>query len=82
VYKDHEGNQFRTKGEMCDHWKITHSRFNNNLKKGMTLEEALTAPKMSPSQAGKLGRDASGWGRGNEILIGNKEKNHASNSSK
>lgn len=61
MYTDHKGNTFRTKQMMCDHWKISHTRFNNNLKKGMTLQDALTAPKMSPSEAGKMGRKASGW---------------------
>jgi len=62
-YLDHEGNEFKTKGAMCNHWKITHCRFNNNLKRGMTLEEALTAPKMSPSESAKFARSKSNWGR-------------------
>jgi len=68
--KDHECTEWKTKGEMCAHWRISPTRFNRNIANGMSLEAALTTPPMSPSQAGKLGRDASGWGRGNEILIG------------
>jgi len=72
MYTDHEGNEFETKGAMCRHWKITHCRFNNNLKRGMSLEEALTTPPMSRSEAGKRGRRASSWGEGDENLLGKK----------
>lgn len=63
MYTDHEGNEFRTKQLMCDHWKINHCRFSNNLKKGMSLKDALTTPPISPSEAGRRGRKASGWER-------------------
>ena len=62
-YTDHEGNEFKTKGEMFRHWGITHCRFNNNLKRGMTLGEALTTPPMSRSEAAKFARSKSNWGR-------------------
>lgn len=67
---DHEGTQWNTKREMCEHWNITPSRFSRNINKGMNLETALTIPPVSNSEAGRRGRASSGWARGNEFLIG------------
>lgn len=67
---DHKGNEFKTLGEMLEFWGTTNGRYKRLLSKGATKEEALTTPKVSPSDAGKMGRSASGWGRGNEILLG------------
>jgi len=72
MYTDHEGNEFQTKEAMCSHWGTTSTRYNNNLKRGMSHKEALTAPKISPSEAGKRGRAASSWGKGDENLLGKK----------
>lgn len=76
MYTDHEGNEFNKKEDMCQHWKTNTGRYNRNLAKGMTQEEALTAPPISKSEAGKRGRQASGWGVGDEIVLGkrNNEK--------
>lgn len=69
---DHLGNEFPTKTALCEHYRTTSGRVARRLSKGWSFEEALTVPKVSPSKAGKMGRDASGWGRGNEILLGSK----------
>ena len=42
---DHEGNRFKSMSEMCRHWGITAASYKERLKKGMSQEEALTAPK-------------------------------------
>ena len=70
--QDHEGNSFPTKPAMYKHWRTTSSRVNWNLEKGATLEQALTAPKISASEAGKRRRRASGWRKEGEFLYGEK----------
>jgi len=69
---DHKGNEFPTKKAMYEHWKTTQGRVTNRLAKGFSLGEALEAKRISASDAGKRGRDASGWGRGNEIVLSKK----------
>lgn len=39
--KDHKGNEFMTKREMCDYWGVEPSLVTNRLKRGWSLEEAL-----------------------------------------
>ena len=73
MIQDHEGTEFPSKTAMYKHWGTTSSRVNWNLKKGATLEQALTAPKVSASEAGKRGRRASGWGKEGEFLYGEKK---------
>jgi len=74
MIKDHKGNEFPTKGAMYKHWKTTHGRVSLRMNKGMTLGDALESPKVHPNKVGRMGRDASGWGRGNEILLGKSKK--------
>ena len=42
--KDHLGNEFPSIGEMCRHYQINQSTFNDRIKKGWSMEKALTAP--------------------------------------
>lgn len=43
ICKDHLGNIYKTKTEMCRAWGITHiSTLDRRLAKGLSLEEALT----------------------------------------
>lgn len=41
---DHLGNEFTSKQALADYWGIPKSTLNTRLKKGMSLEEALTTP--------------------------------------
>lgn len=40
--KDHLGNLYRSRREMCEHYGLTYDTVFLRLKRGMTLEEALT----------------------------------------
>lgn len=40
--KDHLGNEFRSKAEMCDHYGVQKHTFLNRIKNGNDLETALT----------------------------------------
>jgi hypothetical protein len=40
--KDHLGNEFKSKKEMCKHYNINVGTFNHRISKGCSLEEALT----------------------------------------
>lgn len=42
--EDHLGNRFNSRKEMCEYWGIKEDALKSRLKKGMTLEEALTTP--------------------------------------
>lgn len=42
--KDHLGNEYRSKKEMCDKYNIEVSIFSTRIKNGYTVEEALTLP--------------------------------------
>ena len=45
TYKDHLGNVFESKTQMCKHWNISYSVFNTRMQKyGWSLEDALTVP--------------------------------------
>ena len=77
MIQDHEGNSFPTKTAMYKHWRTTSSRVNWNLKKGATLEQALTAPKISASEAGKRGRRASGWRKEGKFCTGRRVKHQS-----
>ena len=41
---DHTGKKFKSKKEMCEYWGIKTSTFSSRVKKGMSIEEALTTP--------------------------------------
>lgn len=41
---DHEGTVFESISAMCKHWGISTSTYNNRIKKGMSVEEALLTP--------------------------------------
>lgn len=41
---DHHGNTFATKKDMCTHYGIDRTTFNARIKKGWTIEKALTTP--------------------------------------
>ena len=41
-YRDHTGQCFVSKTEMCEHWGITLSTYTNRLRKGYSQERALT----------------------------------------
>ena len=42
---DHLGNSFPTKSEMSAHWGISKSTFDGRLRRGWSLEEALTGKR-------------------------------------
>ena len=42
---DHLGAEFRSKSQMCDHWKIERKLFDYRMSHGWSLEDALTKPK-------------------------------------
>lgn len=42
---DHLGNSFPTKSEMLAHWGISKSTFDGRLRRGWSLEEALTGKR-------------------------------------
>lgn len=39
---DHLGNQFPTTTAMCEHWGVPRATYNSRLRKGWSVEEALT----------------------------------------
>lgn len=41
VVKDHLGNRFKNKREMCEYWGISHETYYKRLKRGWTLKETL-----------------------------------------
>lgn len=41
---DHEGTVFESISAMCKHWGLSTSTYNNRIKKGMSVEEALLTP--------------------------------------
>ena len=42
--RDHQGNGFRSINEMCARWNVPPATFRHRLKRGFSLEQALTAP--------------------------------------
>lgn len=42
--KDHLGNEYTSVGDMCNYYNINRSTYENRLERGMSLEDALTAP--------------------------------------
>ena len=50
---DHEGNQFNSLQEMCDHWGIKKSTFLNRRQHNWSIKECLTG-RPSISQNGKI----------------------------
>jgi len=44
ICKDHLGNEFKSKKDMCDYWRIPRHIFFRRISEGKTLEEALTTP--------------------------------------
>ena len=46
MVKDHLGNEFETQTAMCANYNISVKSFHERKAKGMTLEEALTQPKI------------------------------------
>ncbi len=42
--RDHEGNEFPSIQAMCSHYGVKQSTFHNRLKRGLSLEQALTGP--------------------------------------
>ena len=55
--KDHLGNDFKSKIDMCRYWNITESAFNARIRKGMTLEEILTTPVIDLKVKDHLGNE-------------------------
>ncbi len=51
---DHKGKVFDTKEDMCKAYNITSSRLDNRLKSGMSLEKALTTPRMKDKSLGTV----------------------------
>lgn len=45
---DHTGKEFKTKGDMCSYWGVTHSNFCHRLNRGWSMEEALTGKRILP----------------------------------
>lgn len=41
---DHLGNEFSSKGEMCNHYGIKYTNFSSRISLGWSLEKALTEP--------------------------------------
>ena len=50
---DHEGNQFNSMQEMCDHWNIKKSTFMDRRQRGWTLKECLKGRSSRISRNGK-----------------------------
>lgn len=46
--RDHLGNKFGSRAEMCRHWHIGISVFYNRIKSGWDLEKALTEDELEP----------------------------------
>ena len=46
--KDYLGNEYKTKLAMCHAYNININTFDNRIKAGMSLEEALTTPNQKP----------------------------------
>ena len=42
--KDHLGNEFASKRDMCDYWRIPRNTFFNRIRSGWDIESALTTP--------------------------------------
>ena len=40
--KDHQGQEFNSIREMCDHWNVTYKYFDKRRSRGMSLEDCLT----------------------------------------
>lgn len=45
---DHEGREFPSQVAMLEHWGITRAAYNSRLKRGWSLEEALTGNRKPP----------------------------------
>ncbi len=52
---DHLGNKYRSQTEMCKHYGITASTFSGRLKRGYSIEEALTAKPWNHKVSDHLG---------------------------
>lgn len=48
---DHEGHKFKTRKEMCDYWNVSLGTYQDRIKHGYTLEEALTGITKTNSNA-------------------------------
>lgn len=47
--KDHEGREFKSVAEMCRYWGVTATSYASRIRRGMSVERALTdAPKNGP----------------------------------
>lgn len=44
TYTDHEGNSFKSIQAMADHWSISAPTLKDRLRRGMSIEQALTEP--------------------------------------
>ena len=42
---DHQGEWFKSKSHMCDHWGIGRKLFDYRISRGWSLEDALTKPR-------------------------------------
>ena len=51
---DHEGNQFDSMQEMCDHWNIKKSTFMDRRQRGWTLKECLEGRSSRIGRNGKI----------------------------
>ncbi len=44
IWKDHEGNEFETRQQMCNHHHISVNTFETRRTRGWSLERCLTQP--------------------------------------
>lgn len=51
---DHEGRKFKSKKEMCKYWGISPSTYDGRLKRGVSVEEALTTKVEKRSKKSKV----------------------------
>lgn len=64
----YEGTTYPSTAALARAFGITNTMAKIRLKNGQPMD----APKMSASEAGRMGRKASGWGVGEEFLYGEK----------
>lgn len=50
VVRDHLGNKFKNKREMCRYWGISHVTFYNRINRGWTLKETLETKTLSKQE--------------------------------
>lgn len=50
VVRDHLGNTYRTKSEMCNHYGVMIGTYNSRINRGWSVEKALTGKESTNNE--------------------------------